>query len=107
MVGSGWEAAVAVGGSALEGRGSVILQRQVLQSCFDPALVPQLQFFDRVTVNEMACFLCFPLLCTETGTHNTPFSAGCGVLQYIDKVVDVPGYRVALSRFVKEFHKFL
>ena len=31
MAGSGWEAA-AVGGSAVEGRGSVIVQRQVLQS---------------------------------------------------------------------------
>ena len=36
-------------------------------------------------VYEMACFLCFPLLCTETGTQGA-FSAGFGVLQYIDKV---------------------
>ena len=50
MAGSGWEAA-AVGGLAGRGatrHGSVILQRQVLQSCFDPALVPQIQFIDRV-----------------------------------------------------------
>ena len=39
----------------------------------------------------MACFLCFPLLCTETGTQGAFLSAGFGVLQYIDKVVDVLG----------------
>ena len=67
MAGSGWEAAAAVGGGWRLGgggagwRGSVIFQRQVLQSCFDPGLVPQIQFIDRVAVYEMACFLCFPL----------------------------------------------
>ena len=52
-----------LGGSAVGGscwRGSVILQRQVLQPCFDPGC----------TVYEMACFLCFLLLCTETSTHS-------------------------------------
>ena len=56
------------------------------------------------TVYEMACFLCFPLLCTETATHSA-FFAGFGVLQFIDKVVDV-GDAVALWRLVKEFHIF-
>ena len=46
------------------------------------------------TVYEMACFLCFPLLCTETGTQSAFLSAGFGVLQYIDKVVDVLGTRL-------------
>ena len=31
------------------------------------------------TVYEMACFLCFPLLCTETGTQGA-FFAGFGVV---------------------------
>ena len=51
----------------------VILQRQVLQSCFDP-----LGWFlcfsssSEWTVYEMACFLCFPLLPLAGGE-----SAGC------------------------------
>ena len=49
---------------------------------------------------EMACFLCFPLLCTETGTHSAFLLAGFGVLQYIDKVVDVG------DALVKELHIF-
>ena len=51
VAGSGWEAAAAVGGSAVEGRPS-----------------SQIQFIDRVTVYEMACFRRLPLLCTETGS---------------------------------------
>ena len=48
VAGSGWE-----GGGRLGGRGavrldSVIFQRQVLQSCFDPGLVPQIQSIDSV-----------------------------------------------------------
>ena len=61
------------------------------------------QFIDGV--DGVACFLCFPLLCTETGTHSAFLLAGFGVLQYIDKVVDV-GDTVALWRLVKEFHIF-
>ena len=49
--------------------------------------------------------LVLPLLCTETGTHSAFLLAGLGVLQYIDKVVDV-GNAVALWRLVKEFHIF-
>ena len=56
-------------------------------------------FIDRVTVYEMACFLCFPLLCRETGTHSAFLLAGFG------EVVDV-GDAVALWRLVKEFHFF-
>ena len=67
VAGSGWEAAAAVGGSAVEGRGSVILQRQVLLSCFGPGLVLQSD-----SVRD-AFFLRFPLLCTETGTHSAFF----------------------------------
>ena len=72
------------------GRLPVILQRQVLQSCVD-SLEWCLSFNSSTewTVYEMACFLCFPLLCTETGSHSAFFFAGFGVLQYIDKVVDV------------------
>ena len=66
--------------------------------------MPQLSSSTVWTVYEMACFLCFPLLCTETVTHSA-FLAGFGVLQYIDKVVDV-GDAVALWRLVKEFHIF-
>ena len=104
VAGSGWEAAAA--GSAVEGRGSVILQRQVLQSCFDPGFLLQLQFFDRVTVYEMACFLRFPLLCTETGTHSAFFLAGFGVLQDIDRVVDVLGTRLLCGSLWKNFTFF-
>ena len=71
----------------------VIMQRQVLQSCTDSAVTSgwclSLSSSTEWTVYEMACFLCFPLLCTETGTHSAFFLAGFGVLQYIDKVVDV------------------
>ena len=56
-------------------------------------------------VYEMACFLCFPLLCTETGTQGAFLLAGFGVLQYVDKVVDV-GDAVALWWLLKEFHIF-
>ena len=82
------------------------MQRQVLQSCVDP-LGWCLSFSSSTewTVYEMACFLCFPLLCTETGTHSAFLLAGFGVLQYIDTVVDV-GDAVALWRLVKEFHIF-
>ena len=91
----------------LAGRGvdvSVIMQQQVLQSCVDP-LGWCLSFSSSTewSVYEMACFLCFPLLCT--GTHSAFFFAGFGVLQYMDKVVDV-GDAVALWRLVKEFHIF-
>ena len=84
----------------------MIMQRQVLQSCVDPFWWC-LSFSSSTvwTVYEMACFLCFPLLCTETGTHSTFLLAGFGVLQCIDKVVDV-GDVVALWRLVKEFHIF-
>ena len=77
------------------------MQRQVLQSCVDP-LGWCLSFSSSTewTLYEMACFLCFPLLCTETGTHSAFFFAGFGVLQYIDKVVDVED-AVALWRLVK------
>ena len=84
---SGWEAAAVVGGSAVEGRGSVILQRQVLQSCFDPGLVPQIQFIDRVDgVRDGALLVlpsvvhrdrypqCFPfvwLVCCSTLTRSS------------------------------------
>ena len=80
------------------------MQRQVLQSCVDP-LGWCLSFSSSTewTVYEMACFLCFPLLCTETGTHSAFLLAGFGVLQYIDTVVDV-GDAVALWRLVKEFY---
>ena len=54
----------------------------------------------------MACFLCFPLLCTETGTHSAFLLAGFGVLQYIDKVVDV-GDAVALWRLCERISHFL
>ena len=66
----------------------MIMQRQVLVSCnvsvIDVGVVPQLQFLDRL----------FFLIVTETGTHSCGFSAGCGVFQYIDKVVDVLGKRL-------------
>ena len=79
--------------------------RQVLQSCFDPGWCLRFSSPTEWTVYEMACFLCFPLLCTETGSHSAFLLAGFGVLQYIDKVVDV-GDAVALWRLVKEFHIF-
>ena len=58
------------------------------------------------TVYEMARFLCFPLLCTETGTHSAFLSAGFGVLQYIDKVVDV-GTWLLYGGLWKNFTYFL
>ena len=93
VAGSGWEAAAAVGGS--EGRGSVILQRQVLQSCFDPGWCLRFSSSTEWTVYEMACFLCFPLLCTETGTHSAFFVS-----------LSWDRNAVALWRLVKEFHIF-
>ena len=95
MAGSGWEAPAAVGGSAGGGRYDVvlvILQRQVLQSCFDPGLVPQLQFIDRVdSVRDGV----LPVLSSAVNRDRYPqllcFSAWVsGLLQYFDKVVDVP-----------------
>ena len=90
------------------GRLPVIMQRQVLQSCTESATTSGwcLSFSSSTvwTVYEMACFLCFPLLCTET-VHSAFLLAGFGVLQYIDKVVDV-GVTVALWRLVKECHIF-
>ena len=81
------------------GRLPVIMQRQVLQSCSESAMTSgwclSLSSSTGWTVYEMACFLCFPLLSTETGTHSAFLLAGFGVLQYIDKVVDV-GDAVAL-----------
>ena len=77
MAGSGLEAAAVVGGSAVEGRGFVILQRQVLQSCFDPGWCLRFSSSTEWTVYEMACFLCFPLLCTETGTHSSFLGRRC------------------------------
>ena len=73
----------------------MIMQRQVLQSCFDPGWCLSFSSSTVWTVYEMACSLCFPLLCTETGTHRA-FFARFGVLQYIDKVVDVWGTRYFL-----------
>ena len=70
----------------------VILQRQVLQSCFDPGLVPQLQFIDRVdSVRDGV----LPVLSSAVNRDRYPqllcFSAWVsGLLQYFDKVVDVP-----------------
>ena len=91
------------------GRLPVIMQQPVLQSCTESATTSGwcLSFFQRdsVTVYEMACFLCFPLLCTETGTHSAFLLAGFWVLQYIDKVVDVGG-AVALWWFVGGFRRF-
>ena len=91
------------------GRLPVIMQRQVLQSCTESATTSGwcLSFSSSTewTVYEMACFLCFPLLCTETGTHSAFLLAGFGVLQFIDKVVDFLD-AVALWRLVKEFHIF-
>ena len=55
----------------------------------------------------MACFLCFPLLCTETGTNSAFLLAGFGVLQYIDKVVDVLGTRLLYGGLWKNFTCFL
>ena len=81
VAGSGWEAAAVVGrlgGGGAVRRGFVVMQRQVLQSCFDPGWCLRLSSSTEWTVYEMACFLCFPLLCTETGTHSAFFLPGCG-----------------------------
>ena len=67
---------------------------------YDVGVVPQLQFIDRVDSVRDGVLL----VRTETGTHRA-FFAGFGVLQHIDKVVDV-GDAVALWRLVKEFHIF-
>ena len=79
----------------------VIMQRQVLQSCresvIDVGVVPLLQFIDRVF---------FLVVNRDRYSQLRFFSLGFGVLQYIDKVVDVPGDGVALWRLVKEFHIF-
>ena len=59
-------------------------------------MVPQLQFIDRVLPR-----------CEQRQVPTVVvFSAWVRVLQYIDKVVDVPGDAVALWRLVKEFHIF-
>ena len=75
------------------GRYLVIIQRQVLQSCAESAIdvgvVPQLQFIDRVF---------FLVVNRDRYPQFRFFSLGFGVLQCIDKVVDVPGDGVALWR---------
>ena len=53
-------------------------------------MVPQIQFIDRVDGVRDGVLLVLP----SAGTHSALFSAGCGVLQYIDKVVDVLGTRL-------------
>ena len=60
------------GGGRLDGGGAGFRDhaRQVLQSCFDPGWCLRFSSSTEWTVYEMACFLCFPLLCTETGTHS-------------------------------------
>ena len=84
------------GGGRLGGGGAgfVIPQRQVLQSCFDPGWCLRFSSSTEWTVYEMACFLCVPLLCTETGTHSAFLGRRC------------LGNAVALWRLVKEFHIF-
>ena len=72
----------------------MILQRQVLQSCFDPGWCLRFSSSTEWTVYEMACFLCFPLLCTETRTHSAFLGRRC------------LGNAVALWRLVKEFRMF-
>ena len=85
-----------LGGGGAGWRVSVILQRQVVQSCFDPGLVPQRQFIDRVdSVRDGA------LLVLSSVVHRDRYPQ---LLFY--KVVDVPGDAVVLWRLVKEFHTF-
>ena len=63
---------------------------------YDVGVVPQVQFIDRVLPR-----------CEQRQVPTVAvFSAWVLVLQYIDKVVDVPGDAVALWRLVKEFHIF-
>ena len=92
---------------AVAGRRSVILQRPVLQSCFDPGLVPQLQFIDRVDSVRDGVLL---VLSSDVHRDRYPqllsFSLGLWLLQHIDKIVDVPVDAVALWRLVTEFHIF-
>ena len=88
-----WQAVAGGGGSGgrLGGGGAGFRDhaRQVLQSCFDPGWCLRFSSSAEWMVYEMACFLCFPRLCTETGTHSAFFSFWLWLLQYIDKVVDV------------------
>ena len=64
---------------------------------YDVGVLPQLQFIDRVLPR-----------CEQRQVPTVAvFQPGFRVLQYIDKVVDVPGDAVALWRLVKEFHIFL
>ena len=94
------------GGGAIR-RGSVILQRQVLQSCFDPALVPQIQFIDRVdSVRDGVLLVLSAVVNRDRYPQLLSLSAVFGVLQHTDMVVDVPVDAVALWRLVKEFHIF-
>ena len=86
--------------STCSGRLSVIMQRQVLQSCTESVTTSgwclsfssSTEFFLVVNRDRYPQFSFFGL--------------GFGVLQYIDKVVDVTGDAVALWRLVKEFHIF-
>ena len=89
------------------GAGFVILQGQVLQSCVDPGWCLRLSSSTEWTVYEMACFLCFPLLCTETGTHSAFLLTEFGVFQYTDKVVDVLETRLLYGGLWKNFTYFL
>ena len=97
MAGSGLEAAAVVGGSAVEGRGFVIM----LDEFCSPASILG-GASDSVHRQSGRC--------TRWRVHRDRYpqcflSPGCGVLQYIDKVVDA-GDTVALWRLVKEFHIF-
>ena len=86
----------------------MILQRQVLQSCFDPkggaSAAVHRQSGQCTRWRASRAFLC----CEQRQVPTVAlFSLAFGVLQYIEKVVDVPGDAVVLRRLVKEFHTFV
>ena len=78
-----------------------------LQSCLDPWGGASAQFIDSVDGVRDGVLLVLPSVVNrDRYPQLLSLSAGFGVLQYIDKVVDVPGDTVALWRLVKEFHIF-
>ena len=69
----------------------MIMQRQVLQSCLDPlGVVPQLLSIDRVDGVRDGVLLVLPsVVHRDRYPQLLSLSAGFGVLQHIDKFVDV------------------
>ena len=85
-----------MGGSVVEGRGFVILQRQVLQSCFDPGWWPQIQFIDRVDGVRDGVLLVLPSVVQR---DRYPQCFSWSSMSWVRNAV-------ALRRLVKEFHIF-